>query len=432
MKETWLSLFNIHNETGNVWTHLIGFLLFFCLTVYIAMAPPAPLAFSLEQTNKVWHKVQDLLLSKHDGPESILPSTLVSNLHQLQQGLHTRVSALQDNLQHGASYLQGTVHSLSETVQHKAVEWKNTIQHMEEGMLYKIQDKLQHMLAPEGPHDGEDSLFLRVQENLWGIRRHVRDTLETHLSPILQYPTVRWPVYVYMAGAMICLLTSSLCHLLGCCAQHVAKVIWRFDYAAIAVLIVASFYPPVYYGFLCEPFWRNFYLVSTTCMGLGTLGVSLLPFFQGTKFRPFRAAMFAALGLWGLAPSCHQLILNWESWHVRMACLFDTLMGATYLSGAFLYATRIPERYFPGKFDLAFHSHQLFHVAVVVAAVIHFKAVMLLLEWRDASGGCAMPLKDTLPNVLRDIHEAGHELFGIEQVWEKLGHKFHEYLGLPV
>ena len=42
---------------------------------------------------------------------------------------------------------------------------------------------------------------------------------------------------------------------------------------------------------------------------------------------------------------------------------------------------------FPGKFDLAFSSHQLFHVCVVVAAAIHYKAIFQLLAWRDATGG---------------------------------------------
>lgn len=47
---------------------------------------------------------------------------------------------------------------------------------------------------------------------------------------------------------MVCLLTSATCHLFGCCAAHITAVMWRFDYAGIAVLIVASFFPPVYYG----------------------------------------------------------------------------------------------------------------------------------------------------------------------------------------
>lgn len=45
--------------------------------------------------------------------------------------------------------------------------------------------------------------------------------------------------------------------------------IWKYDYAGIVVLIVTSFVPPVFYGFLCQPFLRNFYLFST--VGLGEL-----------------------------------------------------------------------------------------------------------------------------------------------------------------
>lgn len=39
-----------------------------------------------------------------------------------------------------------------------------------------------------------------------------------------QWPTPRWPVYVFTAGAMVCLFTSSFCHLFGCCSLHFAKV----------------------------------------------------------------------------------------------------------------------------------------------------------------------------------------------------------------
>lgn len=40
---------------------------------------------------------------------------------------------------------------------------------------------------------------------------------------------------------------------------------------------------------------------------------------------------------------------------------------------------------------------QLFHVAVVVAACVHYKSVRILLAWRDASGGCLPPLDSLAP-----------------------------------
>ena len=85
--------------------------------------------------------------------------------------------------------------------------------------------------------------------------------------------------------------------------------------------------------------------------------------------------MFSALGLWGAIPICHQLFVNGHVWHVRTALSLDLLMGATYLIGATIYALRIPERWYPGRFDVWLHSHQIFHVAVVLGAYIHYKRV---------------------------------------------------------
>lgn len=56
--------------------------------------------------------------------------------------------------------------------------------------------------------------------------------------------------------------------------------------------------------------------------------------------------------------------------------------------GALIYAQRVPERWLPGRFDLLLHSHQIFHLLIVLAALVHYKAVSELLAWRDAVGGC--------------------------------------------
>ncbi len=47
--------------------------------------------------------------------------------------------------------------------------------------------------------------------------------------------------------------------------------LWKYDYAGITVLIVTSFIPPIFYGFLCHPKLRNFYLYSTLFLGKRTL-----------------------------------------------------------------------------------------------------------------------------------------------------------------
>ncbi|KAF5831771.1 hemolysin-III related-domain-containing protein [Dunaliella salina] len=90
-----------------------------------------------------------------------------------------------------------------------------------------------------------------MQNHMHLLANHLEDAL----AGVFSYPTPRWPVYVFCAGAMTCLLFSSVCHLLGCCQKHITQRVWRLDYTGIAVLIVTSFYPPVYYGFMCAPIW---------------------------------------------------------------------------------------------------------------------------------------------------------------------------------
>jgi adiponectin receptor len=58
------------------------------------------------------------------------------------------------------------------------------------------------------------------------------------------------------------------------------------------------------------------------------------------------------------------------------------LVALCYVVGAVLYLTRFPEKYFPGKFDFVFSSHQLWHLLVFAAAVIHYHGLVRLYTWR--------------------------------------------------
>lgn len=56
-------------------------------------------------------------------------------------------------------------------------------------------------------------------------------------------------------------------------------------------------------------------------------------------------------------------------------------MALMYIARAGLYAACVPERFFPGKFDMCFQSHQIFLVLVAEAAFTHFYGVSNLQEF---------------------------------------------------
>uniref|UniRef100_A0A8B9TRX6 Adiponectin receptor 1 n=1 Tax=Anas platyrhynchos TaxID=8839 RepID=A0A8B9TRX6_ANAPL len=100
--------------------------------------------------------------------------------------------------------------------------------------------------------------------------------------------------------------------------------------------------------------------------------------------------VFLGLGLSGVVPTMHFTIAEGfvkATTVGQMGWFF--LMAVMYITGAGLYAARIPERFFPGKFDIWFQSHQIFHVLVVAAAFVHFYGVSNLQEFRyGLEGGC--------------------------------------------
>ena len=198
----------------------------------------------------------------------------------------------------------------------------------------------------------------------------------------------RWPMYVFLAGAIVCLTLSAACHTLACVSGRVSAIVWRVDYVGIAVLIVASFYPVVFYSFMCVPGIRFAYLFVASGLGVATLFVTLLDRFQAPEYSPFRAAMFCALGGCGSFPILHQTWFTWEVKPTPIAVMLwmELLMGACYLSGAVIYARLVPERWKPGRFDIAFSSHNIFHVLVVMGAYVHYRAALVLMAWRDHRG----------------------------------------------
>lgn len=61
-----------------------------------------------------------------------------------------------------------------------------------------------------------------------------------------------------------------------------------------------------------------------------------------------------------------------------------------YVSGAFVYASKVPERWFPGMFDYFGGSHNLWHCAVLGGILFHYTAMQEFFAqaFRRAEGGC--------------------------------------------
>ena len=174
---------------------------------------------------------------------------------------------------------------------------------------------------------------------------------------------------VYFVSIISCLLFSSIYHIFTCHSKHIAQLCKRFDYCGISLLITGSFISWTYYAFYTDVTSKAIYLTIVTLIGLIIAVISLMEKFGSSEFRFCRALTYLVFGISAGLPVIHYYFFSTDYVHISITSML--LFAFYYIIGALIYAFRIPEKYFPGRFDIMFHSHQIFHVFVVVAAIIH-------------------------------------------------------------
>ncbi|XP_050302889.1 adiponectin receptor protein isoform X2 [Anthonomus grandis grandis] len=213
----------------------------------------------------------------------------------------------------------------------------------------------------------------------------MRPTLEIELQEKIVFGA-------FFAGAIICLGCSFIFHTVNCHSRFVGKLFSKLDYCGIALLIMGSFVPWLYYGFYCHFKPKVIYLSVVCALGVTSIMVSLWDKFSESGWRPFRAGVFMTFGLSGIIPAIHFGVVEGWFTHVSQKSLgWLILMGVLYIVGAMLYALRVPERWFPGKFDIWFHSHQIFHVFVLGGALVHYHGISEMAMHRVTIGQCEIP-----------------------------------------
>ncbi|KAL1874413.1 hypothetical protein VTK73DRAFT_339 [Phialemonium thermophilum] len=186
----------------------------------------------------------------------------------------------------------------------------------------------------------------------------------------------------FLLTASGCLGLSSAYHTMINHSQQVEALWLRLDFVGIVLLTTGDIVSGVYLVFWCEPLERKIYWSMILGLGAVTVFILLSPWFRGPKWRTVRVLIFVLTGLSGLAPLCHGIQMFGITQMVRQSGLpYYLAEGFLYGLGALVYATRIPESIWPGRFDIFGCSHQLFHVLVVLATVTHLVGILLAHDY---------------------------------------------------
>ena len=171
-----------------------------------------------------------------------------------------------------------------------------------------------------------------------------------------------WPsraaVVVFGLGLMALYTTSSLYHSIPW-AEAWKKRMQRLDHSMIFVLIAATFTP---FAVILFDGWLR-WLCLGVCWGIAVFGIGHIAFFPREQFN-FSIALMTTLG-WLSLPLMIP-IANEAGW-ITVALL--AAGGLLYTVGMVFLVTNRP-RLWPRVFSY----HELFHVFVVTASVVHFTA----------------------------------------------------------
>mmetsp|Transcript_56800 Transcript_56800/g.149624 ORF Transcript_56800/g.149624 Transcript_56800/m.149624 type:complete len:512 (+) Transcript_56800:17-1552(+) len=451
-----VSMFQIHNETINVWSHLIGSILFISLCVYVLSSSSFDMMRSSNEDETFlavgWNdgrqcfvnasfnlrKSPDLFeLSASNDRLSVFKENTKfipiepSNWKKWQAKLTFKANSMRESMEHEASSLRLSVaEAISkvdrslENVRHEIAvlgsasvegcysclgELVQKLSQSRQRVLMQV-DSLFHMVNSShhevrnqtGLGKRNSTMTSSINSGLFAAKQallhasqNLRHELNTEIIALEEFRRelfakksqivlARWPIIVFLFSAFFCLFLSASYHLFNCHSRFLNDILLLLDYSGISVLIAGSFIPIIYYGFYCNSWVRNFYLITVTVLSVMSFCIGMYSgLFPSRMLRLARVLAYSFNACFGMVPLGHMLVA-WRGGEATWApCfIFVTAMLGMYALGTVIYFAQFPERFWPHRFDFFFSSHQLWHLIVFGAALLHFFCVVGHFHWR--------------------------------------------------
>ncbi|KAG9748867.1 HlyIII-domain-containing protein, partial [Aureobasidium melanogenum] len=201
---------------------------------------------------------------------------------------------------------------------------------------------------------------------------------------------------LYFAGVASCFAVSAAFHTAGSHSQAVHKKYNRADCCGIVLLMWGASLASIHFAFICDARLKSLHWFLSSASATGCITFILGPLFIQPAYRNLRALTYLSLGLFAIVFILHGIYLHGFALQRRRLSLeWMGLMALLNFLGCAAYAFRIPESKFPGKFDFVGASHQIMHVAVLAAGLVHYHGLSkALLETRGDMGQVLISLTE--------------------------------------
>lgn len=189
----------------------------------------------------------------------------------------------------------------------------------------------------------------------------------------------------YFLGVAVCFVFSVGFHVFFHHSPAVFSLGQKLDFQGVVILMWGANIPLIYYSFVCDPELQATYWLVTSLLALCCSIATFQPQFSNPHLRPLRAATFGCLALSTFIPVFHGLFkYGFEVQQRRIALRWILLTLLFNSLGAAAYASKFPEKWYPRRFDLFGASHQIMHVAVLVAGIMYGFGVLEEFDYLHA------------------------------------------------
>ncbi|XP_073068187.1 membrane progestin receptor gamma isoform X3 [Manis javanica] len=205
----------------------------------------------------------------------------------------------------------------------------------------------------------------------------------------IQNDSYSWPLLVYMGTSCVYPLVSSCAHTFSSMSGNARHICYFLDYGAVNLFSLDSalWLERLVRLSLGKHFIRPGEMLSQVagnpCFGgwPSPARASCLPVFLEIKkpglSKMLRVLAFAYPYTWDSIPIFCRLFLFPGESAQNEATLYHQKHMAMTLLASFFYSAHVPECLAPGCFDYIGHSHQLFHVCVILATHMQMEAILL-------------------------------------------------------
>ena len=370
-KKTIRSLLIIHNETVNVWSHLIGACSFFLLIWYTVI-------FITNLQTQISNIRSDASTLADKAKE------LREQYPDIMKNIYTSMKEIEYNFKYFDE--ESPVYKKSfNNINNIYEELKNCSDSKLETFYKTIKEYYQYFMESIISVKEEIIDLIKLDTSMTKEHESKLDKdFDLNLDERKKKELARWPLFIIIFAAIACLSFSTIFHLFGIMNAKYFNILNRFDYGGISLLISGSCYPPYYYFFYYSTVFRYIYLIVISVFGIGTFLYSLTDDFNKPQRRSLRGALFLIFGLCTGVPILHMAFFGdyIEGYGDDIILINWYLGGISYIIGALFYIFRFPERKFPGKFDYFGASHQIFHVLVFFGALFHFMGSLEAYNYR--------------------------------------------------